>query len=208
VHTLDVTHVGSHDDVIDGLRIKSRSTGRKAHSVQFLYTQPAATTDVVRLFHLKGSTMIKINAGFSRKVGEANYGSRGASVNVELELESNLIGDPNALSARIRGLFDIARQTVDQELGGAASNGQTPANGHTSNGNNQAPAKNDQPIRYATASQVRAIRSICQRQQLNHDRLANERFRVNAVEDLTLQQASALIDELKTPVGGRNGGGR
>jgi hypothetical protein len=152
--------------------------------------------------------MIKINAGFSRKFGEANYGSRGASVNVELELESNLIGDPNALSARIRGLFDIARQTVDQELGGAASNGQTPTNGNTSNGNNHAPAQNDQPVRYATASQVRAIRSICQRQQLNHDRLANERFRVNAVEDLTLQQASALIDELKAPAGSRNGGGR
>ena len=32
--------------------------------------------------------MIKLNAGFSRKVGEPNYGSRGASVNVELELEN------------------------------------------------------------------------------------------------------------------------
>ncbi len=34
--------------------------------------------------------MIKLNAGFSRKVGEPNYGSRGASVNVELELESDI----------------------------------------------------------------------------------------------------------------------
>ena len=34
--------------------------------------------------------MLKLNAGFSRKVGEPNYGSRGASVNVELEGESNL----------------------------------------------------------------------------------------------------------------------
>ena len=35
--------------------------------------------------------MIKLNCGFSRKVGEANYGSRGASVNLELEIE--LIGE-------------------------------------------------------------------------------------------------------------------
>ncbi len=38
--------------------------------------------------------MLKLNAGFSRKVDEPNYGSRGASVNVELELESGLVGDP------------------------------------------------------------------------------------------------------------------
>ncbi len=50
--------------------------------------------------------MLKLNAGFSRKVGEPNYGSRGASVNVELELESGLIGDPDALMARIHNLFD------------------------------------------------------------------------------------------------------
>ena len=39
--------------------------------------------------------MLKLNAGFSRKVGEANFSSRGASVNVELELESGLGSDGN-----------------------------------------------------------------------------------------------------------------
>ncbi len=60
--------------------------------------------------------MLKLNAGFSRKVGEPNYGSRGASVNVELEVESQLISDPEGLSRRIRGLFELARQAVDDEL--------------------------------------------------------------------------------------------
>ena len=41
--------------------------------------------------------MIKLNAGFSRKVGEANYSSRGASVNLELKLESSMIADPDKM---------------------------------------------------------------------------------------------------------------
>ena len=49
--------------------------------------------------------MIKLNAGFSRKVGEANYSSRGASVNVDLELESALIREPEKLHEKIRVLF-------------------------------------------------------------------------------------------------------
>ena len=60
--------------------------------------------------------MLKLNAGFNRKIGEPNYGSRGASVNVELELESSLIDDPQALMGRVRNLFDLARRAVDDEL--------------------------------------------------------------------------------------------
>ena len=37
--------------------------------------------------------MLKLNIGLSRKVGEANFGSRGASVNLELEVESGLVRD-------------------------------------------------------------------------------------------------------------------
>ncbi|MBA4015745.1 MAG: hypothetical protein C0483_01010 [Pirellula sp.] len=35
------------------------------------------------------------------KVGEANYGSRDASVNLELELDSSLVGAPDRLKERI-----------------------------------------------------------------------------------------------------------
>ena len=60
--------------------------------------------------------MIKLNAGFSRKVGEANYSSRGASVNLELELESSMIADPDKMQDKIRALFRLARSAVDEEL--------------------------------------------------------------------------------------------
>ncbi len=69
--------------------------------------------------------MIKLNAGFSRKVGEPNYGSRGASVNVDLELESNLISQPDMLHEKIRALFALAKRAVDEELNG---NGQPASN--------------------------------------------------------------------------------
>ncbi len=143
--------------------------------------------------------MIKLNAGFSRKVGEPNYGSRGASVNVELELESGLIGDPDALMTKIQNLFDIARRSVDAELNG----GRTPdrsTNGRDGNGR-----RNDRP---ATASQIRAIKAICERQNRDADRVAHDRFGVRTVDELSLKEASSVIDELKAATGERAGGGR
>ncbi len=157
--------------------------------------------------------MIKLNAGFSRKVGEPNYGSRGASVNVELELESSLVGDPNALLDRIKGLYAIARQAVEAELesGHAASNGNSthgdrrPASDRSMNG----PDGNGRSaVRPATASQARAIRAICDRSRRNADDVASQRFGVHTVEELTLKEASSLIDELKANADSRTGGGR
>ena len=139
--------------------------------------------------------MIKLNAGFSRKVGEPNYGSRGASVNVKLEVESGLIGDPDALMARIRKLFDIARRSVDTELADDPSHATPRPTGGQGN-------HNDQNTRHATASQVRAIHAICNQQGVDPAQLANQRFGVGTLEQLTLRQASSLIDELKSNRGG------
>jgi len=134
--------------------------------------------------------MIKLNAGFSRKVGEPNYGSRGAAVNVELEVESNLINDGSALLDRVRGLFRLARQAVDDEL----------RNGQSTNGDrtgNASRAANNGNGRRVTQSQLRAIRAIASGLGIDADRTARERFDVAAAEQLSLQQASALIDQLK-----------
>lgn len=150
--------------------------------------------------------MLKLNAGFSRKVGEPSFGSRGASVNVELEVESSLINSPEHLRERIRDLFKLARESVDRELDTTAP----PNNGHANDRFGESSSGNGRtPARSATVSQVRAIRAICQRQNIDADRIANERFSVTAVEELTLQEASSFIDELKSaPTNGQNGGGR
>ena len=155
--------------------------------------------------------MLKLNAGFARKVGEPNYGSRGASVNVELEVESNLIGDADALMNRIRNLFSIAKRAVDAELNGTPASQDSP-NSQTNrqaNGSQNGRSTDGEPVRNATVSQLRAIRTICNRQGLDAAKLANEMFRVDDLNELTLREASTLIDHLKTePVNGRKAGVR
>ena len=85
----------------------------------------------------------------------------------------------------------------------------TEAVGLPSTSNSNWRGQDEQNTRYATSSQVRAIKAICNRQGVDPVRLASERYRVDDLEELTLREASSLIDELKsTPTGGRNGGGR
>ena len=59
---------------------------------------------------------LKTNVGVSRKVADQNYGSRGASVNLEVELDSTLINDPERFHDRIRQVFRLAQQAIDEEL--------------------------------------------------------------------------------------------
>jgi len=172
---------------------------------------------------------LKLNVGLSKKIGLPDYGSLGASVNLELELDSGAIGDPDRLRQQIRHLFGLAKTSVEDEL---CSQQSVPQNGHGNghgygrdsrvNGNGSGhndPAAGPEyggnshasrrPIngRTATNSQVRAIRAISGRRGLDLDQLLGSRFRLQRPEDLSLADASALIDELKTqnPV---NGGSR
>ena len=143
--------------------------------------------------------MLKLNIGLSKKVGEPNYGSRGASVNLELEVEAGLVNQPDELQDRIRRLFRLAKSSVDEELSGSTNNGQN-GNGHDANGN----GRQQRGGRSATDSQVRAIRAIADRQRTDLVGLVRDRFQVDRVEDLSISDASSLIDELK---GAGNGAG-
>ena len=135
--------------------------------------------------------MLTLNAGLSRKVGEPDYGSRGASVNLQLEVEGHLIQDSDALHDRIRRLFALARQAVDEEL--QVGRKSSPSE---SNGNGAARNSNKSAVRPATASQLRAIRSIGDRLQLDVEAECHNRFGVD-LDKLSLPDASMLIDDLK-----------
>ena len=153
---------------------------------------------------------VKLNIGLSRKVGEANYGSRGASINLEVELDNGVLNDPGQLRDRVHDLYVLARQSVDEELQrpedagpGELShgNGNGHANGHVSNGHSSNSSSNNGhgriEVARATQSQIRAIFAISKRQGLDPHTVINERFRLHRMEDLTIREASSLIDELK-----------
>ena len=157
---------------------------------------------------------LKLNVGLSRKVGEANYGSRGASVNLELELDSSIVSEPGRLQERIRKMFVLAKQSIDEELhhsagaalatkngnGHAASDSHQPAtasrNGSNGNGHSRGYQRGSTtPV--ATASQVRALHAIANRQGLNLEAVIRDRFNVERADSLSISEASELIDELK-----------
>ena len=172
---------------------------------------------------------MKLNVGLSRKVGEANYGSRGATVNLELELDSTLVGEPERLQERIRELFGLAKASIDEELqieptppasrepratGPAAATARQPhtngrngaargaTTGYRSNGNGRPPANNPPP---ATASQIRALHAIAKRLGLNLEAEIQNRFDITDAAVLTIAEASQLIDELNNDTAAAGG---
>ena len=54
------------------------------------------------------------------------------------------------------------------------------------------------PPRPATQSQVKAIFAIARVQQLNINQLVRDRFKVEKPDELSIQEASQLIDSLKS----------
>jgi hypothetical protein len=212
---------------------------------------------------------VKLNIGLSRKVGEPNYGSRGASIHLEVEMENGVLNDPALMRDRVQDLYALARQSVDNELQRPADEAlvelapaeqqvERPANihlnnGHTTNGRHanvgSVNGSRSQPhqgrpangrlneagnssagrlvesatngdtnhrngsanghtnrieVARATQSQIRAIFAITKRQGLDPHTVISERFRVHRMEDLTIREASAIIDELKSGAGVRS----
>ena len=143
-----------------------------------------------------------LNVGVSRKVGEPNYGSRGASIHLEVELDSAAVTQPDRLRREIRLLFEMANNAVTDELNQStngpdnhSSNGNGNANGYSGGRNN---SNNGRQQRAATESQARAIRAIANRHQVNLDQLLSTQYGVQSPEELSIKDASRVIDNLKS----------
>ena len=90
-----------------------------------------------------------------------------------MEVDSSLVDQPRELHERIARLFRLAKESVDREL-----------------------------TRPATANQVRAIHAIANEQKLDLTEELRRRFGVCRVDDLSLHEASQLIDAIKPSTNG------
>jgi hypothetical protein len=155
---------------------------------------------------------VKLSIGLQKKIGLPNYGSLAASCYVEFEVDRTLIEtDTVGFQEKVRGTFGVCQQAVTEQLARQQANESRSCNGHAhpngrrheqrSNGS----ANGQHAKRPATASQSRAIRAIAKRQQFDVSQLLTNRFGVQRPEDLSVSDASALIDELKTLTNGNGG---
>jgi len=160
---------------------------------------------------------MKLNVGVSRKVGMPDYGSVGASCNLEMELDAGLLEkDLDGFHARIRGAYVAAHQAVHDELArlqvpvDASAARPSPKHARTlarngdpreeENGSSaRAQGDRSRVRKPATPNQVKAILAIARRQNTDLGRLLQQECGVKRPEDLTIRQASDLIDLLKAP---------
>ena len=137
---------------------------------------------------------LKISIGLARKVGVANYGSRGATVGLEMEADASLAQRPEEFYRQIEQLFRLARESVDRELARPAA---AAANGARQNG---AAATQPRRLRAATPNQLRALRAIAADQGLDLAEEVRRRYAISQLE-LSLVEASELIAALRTAPG-------
>ena len=156
---------------------------------------------------------LKLNVGVSRKLGLPDYSSMGATCNLEVELESSLLGDPEVFHERVRDAYVACHQAVNDEL--ARLQGRTPATVDTppaSNGggrrNVSGPHANgartggerDRSLKAATPGQLKAIYAINRARRADLEGLLRDDYGVGRPEELSRAQASQLIDSLKAAV--------
>lgn len=163
---------------------------------------------------------LSINVGLSRKASK-DYQSTGVSINVTAELDQSLLAKPDELKQQIDDLYGqaeaaLARQTQQHRPPASTPerNGRPNGAGGYRNGNgrgyrpngrsNGTPADNGT----MTESQRRCINSIATRLGTDPHQESIDIIGV-ALDQLSVRQASELIDHLRTiQPANDNGGGR
>jgi len=135
-----------------------------------------------------------VNVGLSRKASR-DYQSSGVSINVTAELDSALLTRPQELQQEVANLYAQAETALNRQAGISSSatarptphpdarNGNRMSNEHRNGGG-------------MTASQRRAIEAIAHRAGLDAGQEVYDQLGI-AFNDLTLRQASEMIDRLK-----------
>ena len=143
--------------------------------------------------------MLKLNVGLNRKVGEPNYGSRGGSVNMEVELDNSLMQEPERLRETVSRLFEMVRKSLELELGADSDCGRS--------GNEQVAVVRPEKqtlqeaitaqAKQATAKQLGFLQNLARTQRRNLEEECEQAFQTFP-ERLTSKQASQLIEKWRT----------
>jgi len=143
---------------------------------------------------------LKLALSVSRKIGQPDFGSLGAICGVELELDASILErDLDTFQKRARDAYNACAQAVNDEL----ARQQAPIDKPHTNGRapvqsrlraNLSSSRSDRP---ATPSQVRALKAIAIRHGVDLFGLLRTCYSVETPEQLSLAEASHLIDELQ-----------
>jgi hypothetical protein len=139
--------------------------------------------------------MLKLNVGLNRKVGEPNYGSRGGSVNMEVELDNSLMQEPERLRDTVSRLFAMVRHSLELELGSEAAaikaEKQTQVAVKPEGQTLQEAVSNN--AKQASAKQLGFLQSLAKTQRRNLEKECLDEFETYP-ERLSSKQASTLIE--------------
>ena len=148
---------------------------------------------------------VRINVGLSKKVGQMNFGSLGATCNVEFAIDGGYDnGSTDRFQDAVRRAYAACREAVESELA-AHEQGSKPQLGgqHQSSATDRVTNRSKSgSARGATSSQVRAIHAIANRSGIDLPGILSQ-FNVSRPDDLSIGHASLVIDQLKNPSGSR-----
>lgn len=124
---------------------------------------------------------IHIKAGTGKKLGLPGSSSASAWLEIETELSSDEIEREEQFKTKIDRLFRISKETVDEQLRLSYR--------ELSETDTGTPA---------TQAQIKAIHELSQSRNLDLDRLLEERYFGQTLEELTTTQAGQLMNWLQT----------
>ena len=143
----------------------------------------------------------KLSVGLQKKLGLPGYSSIGASCHVEFEVETSLMeSNLDGFHQKVHSAYSACQQAINEQLARYQStppNLNAPSRTQLNGQNNPNPQQVRQESSRATRNQIRSIFAIARSQGLDPLQIVRTRFNLDLPEDLTIREASSLIDELK-----------
>ena len=156
---------------------------------------------------------IKLNVGTSKKIGLPDYGSAGSQCNLEIELDSSALDQPEEFHRRVREAYAACRAAVEDELANHRANGTTdtrPTTQPKTEYRNSSPPERGNGNRFPVSDKqmrfisqlTKAVKGLTARKL---DDYCQQTYGV-ACKELSSKDASRLIDDLKQAKdGGKEG---